>query len=88
MSTTQMVTISFEEGATWVHIEGIKIKFDSMIEAIGFACRMKEEERDQPCILVPPNALLPLLLDPTDLNQQEWNSGVGKAEQVLATVTR
>ncbi len=57
-------------------------EFGTIEEAFGFACGMREEERDQPCILLPPNALSSILQYPS---KDSWNMGMERAEEMLAT---
>lgn len=80
------IQVSFGEGGI-VEVRGDwgtePEKFDTITEALGFCCRLREEERDQPCILLPPNALSTIL---KHSSIGLWNKGMERAEQMLASV--
>jgi len=54
--------------------------FDDITVALGFACRLRDEERGEPCILLPPNALTYLAIN---YDESLWQKGVKKAEEIL-----
>jgi len=63
--------------------------FDEVEEAMGFVCEMREEVRDQPCILIPPNALMNTVFSlgyegVSVLVKRSWEAGQSRARDLLA----
>ncbi len=60
--------------------------FDNAQEACGFAWRLLIEERDQPCLLIPPNLLFCPGMGLVPGLREQWDRGGERAEQILASI--